>query len=493
MNMVTVKISFISSVLVFIISINNTSAAPLDSLLIKNTASRNAILFRQLEQSDRESKFSQTDSLYKVLDNFGVLNAQHYLNWARTKEVMGDYTSMAGLYCRVSALDVRLVDIAFRQMARAFENVPADSIRSGFGIYQKCALSIRGIDTMRMALWFADFYARHGMDAEELRVLQFATVSSDQLVPRLLDLAREQYGRSRFEKTILPARVAFGRSRDADMKNSAARLVYQSFQALHKSDSALVWLGRTEIASDNARIDAIGLYQMSGQLAEAGNNIAMLAPSFKRDTLEIRQRLFAGDTKAAMELAEKLAGSSSGKAHLREALLWKMRTLLFSGRANDLTVLFDSQTVDPSWEGAREVLDCRLMFQRLSRDPAALTGWSRLEYDIFTGKSISVAELFAPSISKESRTVLLLRLIKDLFAKGEYPAAQAVFNEKTVIADAPDVPEASAEYRYLHAETLVRNGMVAPAQEMLSGIIEDSPTDIYSEKARILLRKLKGR
>lgn len=471
----------------------SSSSAPLDSLLIKNTASRNAILFRQIEQSERESKFSQIDSLYTVLDNFGVLNAQHYLNWARTKEVMGDYTSMAGLYCRVSALDVRLTDITFRQMARAFESAPVDSIRSGFGMYQKCAFSVRGLDTMRLALWFADFYSHHGMDAEELRILQFATVSSDQLVPRLLDLAREQYGRGRFEKAILPARIAFGRSRDAGMKNSAARLVYQSFQALYRRDSALVWLGRTEITSDNARIDAIGLYQMSGQLAEAGNNIAMLAPSFKRDTLEIRQRLFAGDTKAAMELAEKLGGSSSGKAHLREALLWKMRTILFSGRANDLTVLFDSQTVDPSWEGAREVLDCRLIFQRLSRDPAALAGWSRLEYDIFTGKPIPVAELVAPSISKESRTVLLLRLIKDLFAKGDYPAAQAVFNEKSVIADAPDVPEASAEYRYLHAETLVRNGMVAPAQEMLSGIIEDSPTDIYSEKARILLRKLKGR
>lgn len=488
MIMVTAKRYFLSCILVFIISISNTSSAPLDSVLIKNTASRNAIIFRQIEQSERESKFTQTDSLYRVLDNFGALNVQHYLNWARTKEVMGDYTSMAGLYCRVSALDVRLIDISFRQMTQALGTAPVDSIRSGFGLFQKCVFSVKGMDTLRMALWFADFYSRHGMDAEELKVLQAATASSAQLVPRLLDLAREQYGRGRFEKAMLPARIAYSRARETAQKNTAARLIYQAFQALYKSDSALVWLGRTEIMSDNARIDAVVLYQTGGQLAEAGKYIAMLPASLKKDTLEIRQRLFSGDTKAAMELAEKLAVSSTGKVHPSEAMLWKMRTLLFNGRANNLPALFDSQTVDPSWEGAREVLDCRLMFQRLSRDPAAVTGWSRIEYVIFIGKPTSVADLIAPSISEESRIVLLLRLIKDRLAKGDYAAAQAVFNEKAVISDAPEV----TEYRYLYAETLVRNGMVAPAREVLSSIIEDSPADIYSEKARVLLRKLQG-
>jgi hypothetical protein len=248
----------------------------------------------------------------------------------------------------------------------------------------------------------------------------------------------------------------------------------------------MVWLNRTEITSDNARVDAITLFQNSGKTAEAGKNLDLLGPSFIHDTLDIRQRLFTGDTKGALALVGTLMGSEAWKKHPQESILWKMRTILFDDKTNDLAALFDSQTIDPSWMGAREIFNCRLIFQQLSREPLAVKGWSKLEYGIFIGKSPAVVEFIEGEVSEAAKGVLLLRLVTQLLAKGDDSAAVKLFNDKTIVSDAP-------EYRYLYGETLVEIGNIGQAQETLTSIIEDSPDDIYSEKARVLLKKIQNR
>jgi tetratricopeptide (TPR) repeat protein len=263
--------------------------------------------------------------------------------------------------------------------------------------------------------------------------------------------------------------------------------MYQAYQGLRKNDSALLWLGRTDSTSDVRRIDAVSLFQGCGRMKEARDLIDKIVPSFDRDTLTIRQCIFEGNLKGAAEELRK--SGSRWTLSPKETLLWKARILLFSGSFDELTSLFDSVSIEPSLNGAKEMLDYRFRLQIFQRSPAALASWSQIECALFTGNPEAAIEKLPAVHLLPADPAIALRLlvIRELLARDNVKGALALFRQP--IAEAATSPE----YLYLYADAELKSGLIDPAREHLLRIIRDFPDDVFSEKARILLARLEGK
>jgi hypothetical protein len=282
---------------------------------------------------------------------------------------------------------------------------------------------------------------------------------------------------------MLPARIAFDRAKNPEIKAAAAELLYQSYQALHKNDSALLWLGRADSTGENHRIDAVALYQSAGRLIDARAVLDKIIPSFDRDTLTIRQYVFEGNMKGALEALHNANSRWTQKTN--EMLLWKARILLFSGSFDEVTMLLDSAVISPRWKGAKEVLDYRLGLHLYQGSSDALSVWSRIVTALYIGKpeegekTLAVAQALPTDLA----IALQLLIIRDLLARERVDAAMAFFakhGEGTM----------SPEYLYLHADAELKSGQVTLARDLLLRIIGDFPSDVFAEKARVLLSRL---
>ena len=449
------------------------------------TSSQKLRLFSQIGECERNNRPAEADSLFAVLDRYKALNLEDLLRWAHVRVVLNRYSGSAGLYSRVLGVDPQLIHIVYGQFSQLFENAPAESVTAALGTFQKDVFSRRGIDTLGLQLWLANLCARRGLDSAEMEVLKAVPATSQRLIPRLLDMARERYGRGFYAEAVLPAAVAYDRAGSPGLKTGAAALLYQAYQALRKNDSALVWLGRADLSNESRKTDAAALYQCAGRLSDAKALIVSLPPSFSRDTLELRQFLWNGDSRKAAELAEK-----GGREWLRrpdETLLWKVRTLLFDGSIEDLAAIFDTVSIAASWRGAKELIDYRFRLQLFNRSKEALSVWAHIEYDLFTGMPERAVRRFSErAVPAELKSALLLRIIRDLLEQGNTQAAGRLLEEQGEKAGSP-------EYLYRYAEVLLRNGQFDRARELLLRIIREYSGDVFSEKARVLLAKLQHR
>ena len=436
-------------------------------------------------QFSRTGQQAQADSLWRALDRCAPLNMQKLLEWARVREVLGAYNGSVELYCRALHADPRALDLVYGRLYQLFENASTDTVAAALGPFERCVFDLAEIDTLGVQLWLADFYGRRSMDAQEMNVLGLFGASSQQLFPRLMDMARVRYIRGFYAKAIVPAQVAYRRAASPQAKTTAAGMLYQAYRALGRNDSALLWLKRADLSSEKGRIDAVVLYQCAGALSEAQKILQGLPTSFVRDTLEVRQRLFAGDTKEAADLV--LRGGKRWSDRPSDWILWKARTLLFDNRTGALSALMDSVKIDPSWKQSGEILDYRYRLQLFGRSGGARAVWCGIEYDCYTGHpqraEKRLAQASAPADFKQE---LALRIIREYCAQGNRTAAAEFFRGQGSFSGAD-----SPEYLFLFARTLLESGQTAASRDLLLRLIRDFPDDVFSEKARILLARLK--
>ena len=121
------------------------------------------------------------------------------------------------------------------------------------------------------------------------------------------------------------------------------------------------------------------------------------------------------------------------------------------------------------------------------RFPEALSAWSHIEYDLFTGKAEhAVKRLAEQAIPSDLKLALRVRIIKEFLVKGDTAAALPLFQEQGTEVDSP-------EYLFLYAESLLRTGSADRAETLLLRIIRDYGGDVFSEKARIELAEMKAK
>jgi hypothetical protein len=438
----------------------------------------------EADRCERNGLNVRADSLFAALDAAHAMNADYLLRWVQIARMLGDEAKMTGLCCRVAAVDPRLADIAFFQLSIAVENSPPDSVAAVMAKFRECIFSLRDIDTLRMQLLLADFFGRHDMEREEIDALAAVQGSSGSLAPRLLDLARSQLGRGRCEKAIVPARFAWERTVRPSEKAAAAALLYRAFAGLHKSDSALRWLKRTDSSSVERRIDEAVLYQEQGMAAEARAMIEKIPPSFERDTVAIRECIFEGKAGAAAETLHAAKGRWTSKPE--ETFLWRTRLMLFFGEFDSLAVLFDHLPVHLSSVNAKELLACRYRLQLFQRSGSALEAWSAIATALYTGNCRRAVEILSKTGELPADMAISLRLlvIQDMLNRDDLQGALALFQKPTGGA------VRSAEYLYRFADVELKNGRIGPAHERLLAIIRDYPNDIFAERARVLLSSL---
>jgi hypothetical protein len=447
-------------------------------------SSRKSALIELIGEYERNSRLDEADSLYGVLDKHTPLEAGQLSRWVRCRELLRHYTGALVLYCRLMDADPRFTDAVYGRLYQLFEDAPHDSIGRALAVFEKCELGRRGIDTLSVRFRLARCYAGYGLDSAELGVLAAASGPPAKTASRLLETARERYAGGRYAAAIRAASLAYERG-GGRVKTGAADLLYQSYRAVRRYDSALVWIARSDLSNESRKIDAAALYQRAGMLAEAKELIGTLARSFSRDTLELRQYLYGSDTRGAREFAQKTFAARPQFPD--EALLWRARTLLFDGAFDGLSALLDTAVPSPSRQGTAVILDCRLMLKYLRNSEAALAAWSRQEYEVFAGKGGSAADrLRGEEVPTEFRTVLLVRLVKELLVQGDTAAATRFFDEQNGNVDSP-------EYCYLYAEHLLRTAGPERAGSILLRIIKDYPDNVFSEKSRVLLAKIQSK
>ena len=188
-------------------------------------------------------------------------------------------------------------------------------------------------DTLGFKQWISGTYDRFGLYDEEVDVLVSLDSKNYPSARELLETARQRFSQRLFSYVIRPAKQAFARSATASQKALCALLLYQSYAQTEKNDSAAMWLAGVPLAQEPYKAEAVAFFQRSRYLGKADSLIKTLSPSFMRDTLTIRQMLFSGDLRGAADAAERTFQTWGGdKGDGNEALLWRIRTLIFVRR-----------------------------------------------------------------------------------------------------------------------------------------------------------------
>jgi hypothetical protein len=445
---------------------------------------RNKPLAQSIQQYLNGGRQAEIDSLFRVFDRCIGLSPDQVLMWAGLKEIGNAYGAVLDLYCRVIAMDRIFMRSVFDRCSSLLENAPQDTIRSALVAFERCAYAIEGIDTAMVLQWIAGVYAQHDLTQDEIRILERLPKTSGSIIARFLEIASIQYRKGSHGEAIQAARAAYERAPGAHSKKEAAFIICRSFERIGRLDSAIAWLDLSDYSTEEGMIEAVVLYQKAGKMNDAQAMIGKLPQSYVRDTLAIRQLLYRGDTAAAFAAAEDIGKRWTGYP---EAVLWKVRCLSFCGRVDAVGALIDTLSINPSWMASRELLDYRYYWNVLSRSAEGEAVWSRIEYDLYIGRSTHAVEIIGnSSLPDDVRTVVVLRVLGGLKAAGEIALLERMFLSYGSLASDPEV-------LYLYAEMLASSQRnKAKAEELLFKIINDFPATIFAEKARIMLSQLRG-
>ena len=431
---------------------------------------------------ERAGNFREEDSLLDAADHCRPLTMDQLMQWAHIRELQEKLSGSAEVYAKAIQATPRSFGPITGKLYQMLEQAPDDSIVAVLGVLRQ-ALAFRGVDTLSMQYWMAEFYRRHGLDSLEQDLLLSIPATTGRLLPRFDESAHILFSRGLFAKAILPARSFFEHSDNRQLKSADADIIYQSYLALHRDDSALAWLLRAGVSGDKRKIDAAVLFQSTGRLKEAESIIATLdRSSFSRDTLELRQKLWVGDSSGAAALLT--APGTHWDRHPDDHLLWTARVLLFRGSVDQLASMLDTLPIVSTGSGAAELLNCRLVLQRFKGEDSWLKEWGRVQYWLFLGKPLVAYERIPPrKYSAELQDALLLCITKKLSEQGDMQTALRIFEQEGDSA-------ASPEYLYGHADQLYKSMNIGKARVLLLKIIRDYPGSVFSEKARVLLAGL---
>ena len=323
----------------------------------------------------------EADSLFTAFDLSRAMGNGDLIRWVRIKGTLGQYGHAARLACMAIGKDPHYGPMLQYQLAEVVKEAKIDTIRALLNAYCLCALGGNNHDTLGFKQWISETYDRFGLYDEEVDVLVSLDSKNYPSASDLLETARQRFSQRLFSYVVRPAKQAFARSATASQKALCALLLYQSYAQTEKNDSAAMWLARVPLAQEPYKAEAVTFFQRSRYFAKADSLIKTLSPSLMRDTLTIRQMLFSGNIQGAADAAERMFRAWGGeKGDGNEALLWRIRTLIFGGAVGAALPLLDSINFTPSMNGAEEVLSDKYAIFIVRASPAAWKDFGSLRY-----------------------------------------------------------------------------------------------------------------
>ncbi len=435
-----------------------------------------ALRLRGLADIDK-GNISEGDSLLCIADSAGILDALDMLRWMSAKAVLARYYDAGRLCCRVSAQQPQLAPIA---CARLFEIVKDQSVetkRLALGAYKQCALSQERCDTLQVKQWLSRTYGFFAMFAEETDLLRDLDSRRFPSGRDFLAIGRDRFSMGFFSDAVVPAMEAYRRLSEAPERSLAATIVYQCYLRLNKSADAALWLPRTELSDVRFRAQAAAFLQRAGFLDKADSLTATLPASVARDTLAVRQALFAGNPSRARELARGLRGDRDA------ALIWTIRTSVFSGNGGDLEGWIDTVAMQPSGEYGREMLAYRYKLELLKDASQAYQDFGVLEYAVWLGQPKKATGMSFAAYAPMVRQMLACDLVAALLEKDLAPEAQKV---------ALQVPpgEGGPELEFYKGDILIRQGSITEGSKVLEQLVISHPNDVFAIRAKQVLASL---
>jgi hypothetical protein len=433
---------------------------------------------------------AEADSLLSLSDSAGMLSAHDYLRWLEVKAVLSDYKAAARLCCKIDAREAReprLSPMGRGRLLQMIEEQPAAVKREALAAYRGCALMSRGCDTLVFKQWLSRAYASFGLFAQQDSLLAQLDTKNYPSAQDYLDAAAERFSQGFVSEAVVPAQRAYDRANGLGERGGAARsltatMLFMWYRQALKPDSASHWLERASLSDERLKVPAIAFLQGAGMLDRADSLLATLRPSVIRDTLTLRQMLFAGDAKGAYSRAGRLPLA-------RDAfVLWKTRTAVFSGNGNDLYGWIDTVSFAAASDGGEEILSYRYRLDMLAfvaaSAPQALHDFCALSYGLWRGKPDKTAALRFTAYPRDVREMLVCDIVKGFIRLGRFGEAQAA-------AATLNVDSAGPELRYYYADCCLRQGFLDKGAAVLEQLMLAFPNDVFSGRARILLANLK--
>jgi hypothetical protein len=208
-----------------------------------------------------------------------------------------------------------------------------------------------------------------------------------------------------------------------------------------------------------------------------------------RDTLSIRQSLFGRDVKAAADRALRVFVGAAPGDERSGAMLWRIRTLVFSGNLGAARELLDSIDFSASMKDADEILADKYAVFALQSDPSAWGEFAEAAFAAWAGFSDMALASLMPSrfdnVSPRGKQLILSYGLKTLIADKVYLQARKAVERLSR-------EELSAENRYYYGDALVHSGEIEQGRRVFEELVLKFPADVFSGKARMALLALEN-
>lgn len=428
-------------------------------------------------QCIEKGSLMEADSLLSMADSASLLDAVDMVKWMPVKAVLNRYDGAGMLCCRAGQKEPSLAYFACNTLYDMIKDQSVEIKRVALAAYRRCALSQKGCDTLRIRQWLSRAYGSFAMFTEETDLVRELDSRHFPSAGVFLAMARDRFSQGFFSPALVPAMEAFRRCDAAPEKSLAATIVYQCYLRLGKNDDAALWLSRASLSDGRFKTQAIAFLQDAGYLDKADSLITTLPAGPGRDTLALRRALRSGNVSRARELAQAIKDRDA-------ALVWKVRTAVFSGNGEDLDGWIDTVSFKPGWEYAREMLGYRYKLEVLKDAPSAYQDFGALEYAIWLSQPQKATALSFGGYPPTARQMLVCELVSALCEKKLLAQAQKA---------ALQVPQAEAgpELQYYCGDILVMQGSVAEGAKILEQLVLSHPEDVFAGKAKIILKNLK--
>ncbi len=431
-----------------------------------------------------QDKVVKADSMFSVLESECSLDAFDLLKWMRVKGILTQFSEAGRIACLISLKQPDFASMLQNQLTDIIKESSVDTIRAVLKDYSLCVLSTSHPDTSAMRRWLSETYFRFGLYDEELSVLEEIDSKPNSSIHDLLAAARRHFSFKRFNRAIRIALLAYYRVSDAMTKSLCAQMLYQSYAQTGKMDSAVIWLQQVPLTQPGLKAQAITFYQRTGYASRVDSMLSDLPRSFTRDTLVIRQKIFASDFDGAALSASKLLRTCASKQEKSELFLWRIRALLFSGNVSEAAVLMDSMEFSPDMNYAGEFLSYKYASAVMAKSggPALIFGAvayaSWLVRPEMAYRALQSSGL--DSCNPDVRQMILLVGVKTLLAGNMFEQARTVMERINLSLACP-------EFYYYYGEVLFNTGRTESGKKVLEELLLKHPKDVFSEKARIFL------
>jgi tetratricopeptide (TPR) repeat protein len=420
------------------------------------------------------------ESLFRAGEATGSYGPFEYLRWAQTAAVIGRYDEVAAVLCKALAREPRLTAHILNQASALAAEASRDTVRMMLRAFDSCGRAAPGVDGALFDRWLARAFADAGLDNEEDGVLVRMARGGPEAGRALLSAADGHFIARQFDRTVLPARLAWACLVDRPLLARAAAMLYQSYLQTGRADSAMAWFGRAGLRDPQNALPAVALLQNAGLLDKAESLLAGLPESPARDTLIVRQLLFAGKPSEALAAAQQCTAQQRWRPLASDALWLRARLRLFSGDAAGAGATLDSLRILPGWEPAAQAMEDRLRFRRLKPWPAALVLWSKIALANYVGGPVHSIFEGAGVLPDDARQALAIMRARALDAQSKPSDALLALNEA-----APARP--TTEFRYWQGAISISRGDVIQGRGILEKLILDQPGDLFAQRARVLL------